>query len=248
MMISTKEKRYLIFRIIFISLLVLGILFLIRILYINQYLEDSDLVYVNMTREILFSLTSMFITGVVLYKVIKTDIQKINEKAINYAFTDVLTGLYNRRYLNDFLEKFTSLRKEDANFAIAFIDIDNFKKVNDTLGHTTGDCILKYFALKLQSLTRSKDIICRYGGDEFIIVLSDISAKDAFEKLEEIRVTSQNMLFHCKQESITISAGLSFGSRGDDINMVMEKADRALYAAKDAGRNCVKAFTSQYEN
>ena len=125
-----------------------------------------------------------------------------------------------------------------------FIDIDKFKQVNDTLGHATGDCMLKILALKLKSSVRPSDILCRYGGEEFIIIISDISKERALAKAEQIRVDIQDMIFDCKQQSITISVGLSFGSRDDDINQVIEESDQALYIAKESGRNCVKVFTS----
>ena len=98
-MISTKEKRSLIFKAIFTSLSIISILLIVRALYVYNDLIGSDLFYIIVAKEMLFSLISMLIIGVILYYVIKIDIKKINNKAMNYAYTDGLTGLFNRRFL-----------------------------------------------------------------------------------------------------------------------------------------------------
>jgi diguanylate cyclase (GGDEF)-like protein len=241
-MISTQKKKYLILKSTIIILVALVILSIVRVLSLHYDLLGDSLIYILVIKELFFSIISSIFVVLALYILMKKDILVINNKAIKYAFTDGLTGLYNRHYLNDFLQKFSSLRKEDANFAILFIDIDRFKDVNDRLGHSTGDCILRSLAQHFESLVRANDLLCRYGGEEFVIIYSDISKDDALEKAQQIRVTVQDMLFKCKQESITISIGLSFGNRDDDINRVMEESDTALYTAKDAGRNCVRVF------
>lgn len=247
-MISSKEKLYLIAKIVSIIFIALIILSIIRVLSLHADIVQSDLIYIVLLEETIFSIGSTIFVLLILFLILKKDIQKINAKALNLAFTDGLTGLYNRHYLNEFLSKFSLLRKEDTKFAIAFIDIDKFKKVNDTLGHATGDCILRCLAKSFKSLTRSKDILCRYGGEEFVIIFSDISEEEALSKVELIRSRVQEMLFECKQERVTISIGLSFGTKDDDINLIMEEADSALYMAKDAGRNRVEKFTKEYEN
>lgn len=241
-MISKVEKKRLLFKAMIIILISLVIIVILRALFLHTDLLESDFVYVHMFKEFSLSvLTSIFIV-IMLYVLMKKELLGINNKALSLAFTDGLTGLYNRHYLNDFLEKFSSMRKEDSSFAILFIDIDRFKEVNDTLGHNTGDCILKCLAAHFRSLVRPKDILCRYGGEEFVFILTDISNNDALQKAQQIRTAVQDMHFKCKQESITVSVGISFGSRDDDINTIVEESDSALYMAKDAGRNCVKVF------
>ncbi|MEA2091829.1 MAG: GGDEF domain-containing protein [Campylobacterota bacterium] len=237
---STMERN---FKIITILLITLILLSAVRVLLFHFDSINTTLIYIIAAKELFFSILSATFILIILYVFIKKEIQVVNTKALNYAFTDGLTGLYNRHYLNDFLEKFTPLHKEEASYAVLFIDIDKFKQVNDTLGHVTGDCILKILALKLKSLTRSSDILCRYGGEEFIIIFSDISKESAMAKAEQMRVDIQDMIFDCKQQSITASIGLSFGGRDDDINQVIEEADQALYMAKESGRNCVKVST-----
>ena len=247
-MISNKEKKQLILKILSVVLVTLIILSIGRVIALNDAPLDTIHLYTLSIQEFYFSAISTVFLVSILYLFTNRELHKVNKKANNYAFTDALTGLYNRHYLNNFLEKFTALRKDDANFAVLFIDIDKFKLVNDTLGHIAGDCILKILASKLKSLTRSKDILCRYGGEEFVMILSDISKENALDKANQIRASVQDMLFDCEQQSITISVGLSFGSKNTDISQIMQEADKALYVAKDAGRNCVKVFNAEYEN
>ncbi|WP_373001694.1 GGDEF domain-containing protein [Sulfurimonas sp.] len=241
-MISHQEKKRLIYKIIFIVISALIVLSVMRVLLLHYDVSDISLIYSLIFKELFFSVSSAIFIIAILYLFIEKEIMRVNSKAVTYAFTDALTGLNNRHYLNDFLEKFTSIRKDDSNFAVVFIDIDRFKLVNDTLGHSTGDCILKSLALSLQSLIRPGDTLCRYGGEEFVIIFCDIFKQDALSKVEQIRDSIERRSFECKEQKITISAGISFGSRDDDINEVMEHSDRALYMAKDAGRNCVKVY------
>ncbi|MEA2100224.1 MAG: GGDEF domain-containing protein [Campylobacterota bacterium] len=240
-MINNRERKNLIIKIIFITLISLAIFSVGRVLFLYDTVTDDYLRYLFILKEMLISMFAAIFVFSILYDD-KKELYRMNNKAINYAFRDALTGLYNRRYLDDFLEKFSVFQKEDSKFAIIFIDIDNFKEINDNFGHISGDCILKSLAVKLNSLVRSKDILCRYGGEEFVVVLSDISKEDAYKKGEQIRITIQDMLFKCKKESITVSVGLSFGNKDDDINRLIDEADKALYMAKGAGKNCIKVF------
>lgn len=241
-MIDSTEKKHLIIKVMAIVLIGLMVISILRMLLLQINILQGDSIYIYLTREMIFSILSSAFIVLCMYIMMKTEIQKINYKVLNLAFTDGLTGLYNRHYLNDFLEKFSSLRKEDANFSILFVDIDKFKEVNDNLGHKTGDCILKCLAESFKTLVRPNDILCRYGGEEFVIIFSDITKVDSLLKAEKIRSSIEKMRFNCEQKRITISIGMSFGSNGDEINEVMEEADSALYMAKDAGRNCVKVF------
>ena len=243
-MINYEEKKQLFFKIVSILLITLIILSVGRVIALNDASLDTIHIYTLSMQEFYISIVSTVFLVSILYLFTNREFHKVSKKANNYAFTDALTGLFNRHYLNNFLEKFTALSKDDSSYAVLFIDIDKFKLVNDTLGHITGDCILKILASKLKSLTRSEDILCRYGGEEFIMILSDISNENAFNKANHLRTTVQDMLFDCEQQSITISVGLSFGSKSTEINQIMQEADKALYDAKDAGRNCVRVFNS----
>ncbi|MFT5835588.1 MAG: diguanylate cyclase (GGDEF)-like protein [Sulfurimonas sp.] len=243
-MITYQEKKRLVSKIIFIIFCALIVISIIRVLTFYPSSTDFFVIYHLIFKELFLSLVSAIFIMAVLYFFIEKEIRNVNSKAVSFAFTDALTGLKNRHYLNDFLEKFNSMGKEDSTFAVVFIDIDRFKLVNDTLGHSTGDCILKNLAISLRSLIRPGDTLCRYGGEEFVIIFCDIIKEDALRKVEQIRESIQRKTFECKGQKVTISAGVSFGTRDDDISEVMECSDKALYMAKDAGRNCIKVFTS----
>ena len=196
-------------------------------------------------KEIFFSLliiVVMILLLLFLYRNTKKRMSEIDNEANKYAFSDALTGLYNRHYLNHFLEKFTPIQNTEKCFAVLFIDIDDFKNVNDQYGHIVGDCVLKELGQKLQSLTRQEDLLCRYGGEEFLIIISDITKKFVMEKAEHIRISVDEMEFSCQKKKATISIGLSCGKRYDDINKVIEQADKALYRAKTSGKNCIEIF------
>ncbi|GEM_PF-2459362 len=244
-MISSREKKHLTFKMVATTMFTLFFLAVVRIFIIYEDFIGEGLFYFLLLKEILFSLLSLVVVMLVLYGMMHKEFSHISAKAKKYAFTDGLTGLYNRHYLNDFLEKFSSLRKEDCSFAVIFIDIDNFKAVNDTHGHKVGDCVLKNIAAKLEASTRTKDILCRFGGEEFIIIYSGISKEDVLMKSKMMRIEIQNMQFACKQTNITVSMGLSFGNVGDDIHQVIEEADKALYIAKKSGKNRVEVFTRE---
>lgn len=244
-MLSAKERKKLIIKATSTVVIVLVLLSIIRTLILHEDLLRSDFAYVLFVKEFLFSIITATLVALCLLLIIKEDFQKINQKAINYAFTDGLTGLYNRHYLNDFLEKFDIFQKENTLFAVVFTDIDKFKEINDTMGHLTGDCILKCLAKSLKSLTRETDILCRYGGEEFLIIYDKISKNDIVQKAQKIRKDIQNSIFECEHHNITVSIGVSFGKKGDDINIIIKEADEALYIAKNSGRNCVRVFDKE---
>ncbi len=235
--VSDEKKFKLLLKLFLIIIGTIVVISLVRTILVSGTIE-----YQTFFKEILFSLVAAFFIASVVYIVMNKEIRKFNTKIMRFALRDGLTGLYNRHYFNEFITHFSSKRSEDVSFAIAFIDIDDFKTVNDKLGHDAGDCILKSLAVLLQDSIRKKDIVCRYGGEEFIIIFNNIDKGTALIKIEQMRINTQNMVFNCKEKEITISAGLSFGTKDDDIKKIIQEADTALYRAKDAGKNCVKVF------
>ncbi len=160
----------------------------------------------------------------------------------NHANRDYLTGLYNRRYffkhMNSYLEK-TAISGEK--YAIAMIDIDFFKKVNDTYGHDAGDHIIVNLSEILTTNTSHKDIVARFGGEEFCIVLKDTNETTASTVLERLRDAVESSVFTTdKDENIkfTISIGVAFSSE-DSLEDIINQADMMLYKAKQDGRNQV---------
>ena len=165
-------------------------------------------------------------------------------QTIEMAVTDGLTGLHNRRYLDNHMTTLferANQRKRPLSFMIT--DIDKFKSVNDTYGHDGGDDVLREFALRLRRQVRGADLVCRYGGEEFVVAMPDTDAAIAARVAERVRAAIENEPFILpggKKLNVTTSVGVSSLTGGhDSIADLMKRADRALYEAKNSGRNRV---------
>ncbi|AEA33310.1 diguanylate cyclase [Hippea maritima] len=176
------------------------------------------------------------------YARIKANIHraKLIEQLKEEAELDFLTKLYNRRLMFRFLQHHAQLSKRNGE-ALSFlmIDIDKFKTVNDTYGHQSGDEVLKEMANIIKENIRKSDIACRFGGEEFSVLLINISPQDACSVAEKIRNATEKTAISINGQDIhiTISIGVSSLTDKDDINSFIKKADDALYKAKEAGRN-----------
>jgi len=181
------------------------------------------------------------ILGVALKKEITfLELKKKEEELYEKSITDPLTNLYNRTFLNEFLEK-KLLESSRYNFplSIAMIDIDFFKKINDTYGHLTGDCVLKELALLLKKSFRGSDVVARYGGEEFLVIMPFANLKDACKKMEYFRKIVESHNFCMENLKVTISVGVSEYDKKENMFGLIEKADTNLYEAKTNGRNRV---------
>lgn len=162
------------------------------------------------------------------------------QEVTNHANRDFLTGLYNRRYFYESMREYLEQLKETLEqFAVAMIDIDNFKKVNDTYGHDVGDKIIISLSEILLSVTNHKDIVSRFGGEEFCVVLKNINRYSAPEILERIRKEVENFTFYIDKNtsiSYTISLGATIHDE-ESLEDTISQADMLLYQAKNAGRN-----------
>jgi diguanylate cyclase (GGDEF)-like protein len=168
------------------------------------------------------------------------------DRAHHLSMRDPLTGLFNRRYLDETMEReMQRARREKASVGVIVLDIDHFKKLNDTYGHDAGDIVLAKTGELLRTASRKGDIACRFGGEEFAIVLPGASLAIARTRAEDIRSSLEAMRFHFEGETIgplTISAGVAaMPPHAQDWSFVLHQADRALYTAKQAGRNKVFA-------
>ena len=161
----------------------------------------------------------------------------------NLASKDGLTGLTNRRYLNMLLdaELDSAALDKTRKLSIVMCDIDNFKKLNDTHGHQAGDAILKNFAKIMKLKCRQADIVARYGGEEFVIIFPGAAAKDALKVAESIRqaIAEEKFIFKGQAYSTSMSMGLAQYENEKTKEDLFEKADQALYRAKEAGKNRV---------
>jgi two-component system cell cycle response regulator len=157
------------------------------------------------------------------------------------ALTDPLTGLYNRRYFEVHLQKLLQKNEQSKKaMAILMMDIDHFKSINDTHGHTVGDEILKIFARRVQDSLRSFDLVARLGGEEFVVILPDISTEMAYFIGERLRKIIADEPFACAAGKISITTsigGTIITGDSADKDDVVKLADDALYQAKEMGRN-----------
>ncbi|MDQ7043331.1 MAG: GGDEF domain-containing protein [Sulfurimonas sp.] len=160
------------------------------------------------------------------------------------ANRDYLTNLYNRRYFNEVAQDFIKVAKRaNKTMSLIIIDIDNFKNINDKYGHSAGDYVLKQLASLLEDNTRDSDIVARFGGEEFVILLPYTNKVGAFKIAEELRISIANQDFKINNNDnyikVTISLGIDSMDNYEDteISDVLNRADRALYQAKENGKN-----------
>lgn len=167
------------------------------------------------------------------------------ERIAELAFTDSLTGLPNRLLLKDRVEQaINHSRRKQTPFVLAFLDLDVFKKVNDSLGHTAGDCLLKGVAERLRGFVRAEDTVARLGGDEFVVLLSDTGAESAIRLLPKLLEDIASP-YPIEGHSLTASASIGvceFPTDGSDYDMLVRAADAAMYEAKAAGRNTFRFY------
>jgi two-component system cell cycle response regulator len=169
------------------------------------------------------------------------------KQTIELAVTDPLTGLYNRRYLDNHLNVlFNRSMARGRPLSVLITDIDRFKQVNDTYGHDGGDEVLREFANRVRSTIRGADLACRYGGEEFVVVMPDTSPEIAATVAERLRAAIESAPFMLKHsgEALNVTASFGIASRIASVltpDQLMKQADLALYEAKNTGRNRVVA-------
>lgn len=178
----------------------------------------------------------------------KDKLVKQQEMIYKQAHYDHLTSLANRTLLNQRLQLLIESSLESGKkFGLLFLDLDNFKTINDTMGHDVGDMILVHVAKTLLLSTRKSDTVARFGGDEFIILVDDVNAISNLETMADklIQAIEQPMRIKNLNLSVTTSIGISiFPENGLDFNQLVKNADLALYAAKSAGRNTFRTCHS----
>ncbi|WP_377288361.1 PleD family two-component system response regulator [Rhizobium sp. SG2393] len=169
------------------------------------------------------------------------------QETIELAVTDGLTGLHNRRYLDNHLKLLIDRAvARGRELSLCITDIDRFKSVNDTYGHDVGDAVIREFARRIRSTVRGADLACRYGGEEFVVVMPDTTRETAESVAERLRFIVESIPFTIPGGegplSITASLGIASLVPGEDTpETLVRRADRALYEAKNSGRNRVVA-------
>jgi diguanylate cyclase (GGDEF)-like protein/PAS domain S-box-containing protein len=168
----------------------------------------------------------------------------LRETLREQATRDKLTGLYNRHYLNArFEQEFPRTQRKGAPLAVVMLDIDHFKRFNDTFGHAAGDHVLSELGKIIRGAGRKSDVACRYGGEEFLLFMPETPAEVALRRAEEIRETVKNVHLTWEGQAlgaVTLSAGVAaYPGHGNDPGTLLRCADQALYRAKELGRDRV---------
>lgn len=170
---------------------------------------------------------------------------RLRESLHSMSMRDTLTGLYNRRFMHEALER--ELRRMERGgqpLVIAMLDLDHFKTINDDHGHEAGDIVLRELARLMEGFRQGSDIACRYGGEEFIIILPEIDTDIAHRRLERFRETVSELSVRVDDQTVvqvTVSIGIAaFPTAGHNSEELIRAADTALYRAKAAGRNCTE--------
>ena len=214
---------------------------------------DANQMYQNVT---MFPLLSdkgvteklcMLVYDVTEQALSKRGMERLNDELKIASRIDGLTGLFNRRYWQErFDEAFKLAKRREKASTAMMLDIDHFKKVNDTYGHQAGDKVIKMLSQLIKKCVRETDLAGRYGGEEFAIILTDSDVENATIVAERIRRLAERLVVEHEGESIsfTVSIGLAeFGSLSTTSMMWLEQADQALYHAKENGRNQYCVFT-----
>lgn len=178
------------------------------------------------------------------------EIQSLQEKLQEQALRDPLTGLYNRRFLDTIVAReLARCEREGLHLTVMMIDVDHFKKVNDTYGHPGGDEVLKKLALLLLDKVRVIDVACRFGGEEFLLLLPSMAPEFALVRAEQCREAFAHTKTEFDGQTIraTMSVGIAvYPQHGNTLAELTRCADLALYQAKEAGRNRVVMYTADH--
>ncbi len=170
----------------------------------------------------------------------KRELEDALERIQELANRDSLTGLYNRRYAQELIDHHVHLKERNGRpLAMALIDLDHFKQVNDQYGHALGDRVLQTFAQQARQVTRDADIVARWGGEEFLIVMPETSADGAALLVERLRETLSVLAVSDEAPALRIafSSGITAHRAGEHTDQTVQRADEALYEAKSAGRH-----------
>lgn len=171
----------------------------------------------------------------------RMELERALEQIRQLAIRDELTGLHNRRHVAELLHKEAHRRVRSGRpLTLALLDLDHFKRINDTYGHAQGDVVLRSFAACASAALRDTDTLGRWGGEEFIVMLPETDADTALAVLDRVRRRLEDVSFEAIAPAlrVTFSAGVAAARPGECMEEVVARADAAMYAAKQAGRNC----------
>jgi diguanylate cyclase (GGDEF)-like protein len=185
-----------------------------------------------------FVFISLIFPAVIGYKLLDND-EKMKEKIKRLSEEDYLTSLYNRRKIHEIINnEIIRANRYSSTFAVIMLDIDNFKTINDSLGHNAGDKVLVQFSNVLMQTKRESDIASRWGGEEFLIFCPETTIDGAMFLAQKLRTNIEKIEFE-NASNITASFGVAGIEQGDDVQSLIHRADKFLYSAKKAGKNRV---------
>ena len=201
--------------------------------------KDEDAIDLDLIKEKFSSLQDHMIQEV---ERANTQIHQLKEKVRlleEKSNLDALTKAFNRRALENYLDRLTKKRNIKRELHLLMIDIDNFKQINDKYGHVAGDKILVFIAHTLKKTLRDGDKVFRYGGEEFVVILNRIDTQNCIKIAERILnlISSNKLIYKNDTIQVTVSAGGTKFLPGDTPESILERADKALYEAKQAGKN-----------
>ncbi len=178
-------------------------------------------------------------TSIEKYKLALQKSEELEMKLLETSRMDELTQIHNRRGFNDFFAKYNAnANREGTCIGFILFDIDDFKLVNDTYGHDKGDLVLKTLAEGVKEVLREGDILCRWGGEEFVVLIPSSNEKDIEVISEKVRLTCQNIDLEL-QSNITVSVGATISCKLDSLDTIIKRADNGLYTSKKTGKNKV---------
>ncbi len=230
-------------------LTVTGYLFVVYL----RYLQDPN----SMALENEIVVATAFILIIVAFSLVSNEVSLVRrklrqrnaeladamEKMERMAITDELTGLPNRRHMIVMLNQQKAIAdRSNIGFCICFFDLDDFKDINDTMGHHIGDIVLKRFASAIHSQSRAADLFARFGGEEFVLLAMGTNLGGAENAANRVRQVAQAIDFKDVTPSltVTVSGGVAQFRQGDRIEALLTRADKAMYLAKKSGKNCIK--------
>lgn len=230
-------------KVLLILTLLVGVIFIALGLH-NLFLDldnamlcaafSSGLLLFVLAFYLVFKLVNEYKKSVRKFEAVKQELQNINQKMEVISETDELTGVGNRRHVMSLLRRLVLLHEVEF-FSAIMIDIDYFKAINDTHGHSVGDLVLKDLAQMLTENIRETDTVGRVSGEEFLIILPETKQKEAEHKAKELIEKVEYMGWKHPNLRVTISAGVYCKESDESLDSVLEKVDHALYAAKRRG-------------
>jgi len=224
-----------------------GLLVVLELVLIYAFFPEQSSIYPSTGNAPIFFLLMSVMTGAALMFVLLRlkSIQITQSKRLQkQIYNDELTGLYNRHFVYELLDyELEMMKKTRSPFCLCFADVDHFKKVNDTYGHQVGDEVLKGIADVLTNSLRKSDVICRWGGEEFVIVLPRCDIAQAPQVIEKVKQALNEKVISSRQLAVTMSFGIVSLSNDEPIELILKRADDLLYLAKENGRNRIEVET-----